>query len=62
MKGDINQDGIINEEDVAELKKYIAGASDREIIERIGDLNGDGKVNSRDLTALKRIIKAIKGE
>ena len=62
MKGDINLDGIINEKDIAELKKYIAGASDREIIERIGDLNGDGKVNSRDLTVLKKLIKALKGE
>lgn len=62
MNGDINLDGIINEEDIAELKKYIAGASDREIIERIGDLNGDGKVNSRDLTVLKKLIRALKGE
>ena len=59
MKGDINQDGKITEEDVIELKKIIAGTNESELVEKIADINGDGKINSKDVAALKRIIKSL---
>ncbi len=53
LKGDINQDGIVNILDIVEMAKMILQISDKNII---ADLNGDGVVSVSDYIALKLIL------
>lgn len=59
-KGDLNEDGVVDESDLWGLSKYIRG-KDREIIAQSkADINGDQKVNVADIVELINIIKANK--
>lgn len=53
--GDVNGDGIINNEDYNLLIQYLDNYS-VEINSVNSDINGDGKINNRDLTLLEKII------
>ncbi len=55
VKGDINQNGIVDAEDVLLLKKYLLGANTLTPEQAIyADINEDGKINSFDLAQLKK--------
>lgn len=59
-KGDLNEDGVVDESDLLGLSKYIMG-KDRDIIAQSkADINGDQKVNVADIVELINIIKANK--
>ncbi len=56
VKGDINQNGIVDAEDVLMLKKYLLGANTLTPEQaKYADINEDGKINSFDLAKLKKI-------
>ena len=57
-KGDLNEDGVIDESDIWGLRKYILG-KDKEIISPTkADVNGDGKVDVADIVEIVKIMKA----
>ncbi|HHX57250.1 MAG TPA: glycosyl hydrolase family 9, cellulase, partial [Clostridiales bacterium] len=55
VKGDINQNGIVDAEDVLMLKKYLLGANTLTPEQaKYADINEDGKINSFDLVQIKK--------
>ena len=55
--GDVNMDGIVNNEDSSLLLKYIANNIDfneTQII--LGDTTGDGRIDSRDMIDINRML------
>lgn len=64
IKGDVNKDGIVNNEDVKLLQKAIAGLFklDAEAM-KAADMNNDGKLKMTDVVALQRLLeKKIPGD
>ena len=58
--GDVNDDGVLNVSDLAQLKKYIAGLlNDSETAEANPDVDGNGVINVGDLAQLKKIIAGL---
>ena len=54
IKGDIDGDGFIDEEDLELLQIYLVGLKpEKQIVKANTDLNGDGKVSITDLAQLK---------
>lgn len=56
LKGDINQDGVVNVEDVTALVNMILNVTTPDL--KLGDLNADGQLNVSDVTELVSIILA----
>lgn len=57
LTGDVNDDGKINLDDLAAIKKLLAGADGSEIFNSVNsDINGDGKLNIDDLAAMKKLL------
>lgn len=56
-KGDINNDGFINNKDIVALFRYVSSGNTNET-ERY-DYNGDGEANNKDVTALFRFISSF---
>jgi len=56
MKGDINNDGLINSLDSNLLKRFLVKASPTIQQRDASDINNDGQINSMDSFLLKRII------
>ena len=55
-KGDLNEDGVVDDSDIWGLKKYILG--DTYLIDsQKADVNGDNKVNVADIVEIVKIIK-----
>lgn len=55
--GDVNVDGKINLNDLADIKKLLAGAEDAAgFSEKNADINQDGKLNINDLPAIKILL------
>ena len=54
-KGDVNNDGEVNNKDVTRLFQYLSDW-DVEVNDKALDVNGDGKVNNRDLTRLFQYV------
>lgn len=50
LKGDVNSDGVVNSEDLTELRKILLKGSNN------GDVNNDGKTNICDLVYLNDLI------
>ena len=56
-KGDINNDGFINNKDIVALFRYVSSGNTNET-ERY-DYNGDGEANNKDVTVLFRFISSF---
>ncbi len=54
--GDVNDDGRINNIDVLNLRKYIAGGWNVTINESAADVNCDGRINNIDVLNLRKYI------
>lgn len=54
LKGDFNNDGIVNKVDSSILKNYLINSTGNVDL-TVGDMNNDGKVNILDYIALERI-------
>ena len=61
IKGDINNDGKLDQSDVATLEKYNDGESVR-INLKNADINEDGEINSEDTKALQKFINPNIGD
>ena len=54
--GDVNDDGLITLQDLAALKKYLAGVSGATANDLNSDVNGDGLVTIADIGAIKILL------
>ena len=58
-KGDVNQDGKLDQEDVNLLYDYVRGVAQLNAVQKeIADIVSDGKINTRDVSKLNAIIKS----
>lgn len=57
ITGDVNGDGVVDQDDLVALARFMAGIDDLEDISR-ADINGDGIYSAADLTALARMLEA----
>ena len=57
MKGDVNSDGKVNQDDLRDLVEYIMGGKPNGVTEESADVNGDKKVNIADVVALTPLLK-----
>ena len=57
MKGDVNSDGKVNQDDLRDLVEYIMGSKPKGVTEESADVNGDKKVNVADAVALTPLLK-----
>lgn len=57
--GDINEDGIIDEQDKDLLRKYFLGDV-KDINWQLGDFSGDGKITAQDLANISELIELEK--
>ncbi len=67
-KGDLNNDGVVDEADLQLLMHLIGGTmsastiayfydmTEEEVLKR-ADVNGDGEINAFDITALERLMQ-----
>jgi hypothetical protein len=55
LKGDANDDGEINAEDIVAITNYISG-NVGDVTEENADVNGDGVVDIADIIAVTRIL------
>ena len=56
--GDVNDDGKINNRDLAALQKFLNGY-DTAIDEDAADVTHDGKINNRDLALLQKFLNGF---
>lgn len=56
VRGDANEDGEVNQDDVVRVRGIILGIAD---VTAGADCNGDGEVDALDITAVKRIIAEL---
>ena len=57
MTGDMNQDGYINNRDVAMITRYLVDKETADLCQYAAiDVNGDGSVNNRDASMLSRYL------
>ena len=56
QKGDINDDGKVDAEDLDLLRRIIVSLPDDSAVHWAGDINGDGKVNAADYVLLAKSI------
>jgi len=59
LKGDVNADGIFDNDDIALLKRYFAGY-DVNIDKTASDINGDNKVTRADLVAIFKLERTTR--
>ena len=57
VKGDVNLDGYVNEDDVDALAAYIVGKYPECFFVNLADLNGDNKIDSADIVILIDLMK-----
>lgn len=63
MKGDVNQDQVVDVKDVTRINQYIVGArelSDTEFT--LADVNNDGVVDAKDVTRIQQHIVGLRSE
>ena len=56
QKGDVNDDGKVDAEDLAMLRRIIVSLPDDSAVHWAADINGDGKVNSVDYVMLAKSL------
>ena len=56
LKGDVNNDGKVNDEDIVVLADYILNPVDEDFPVRQADMNNDGAVDVYDVVALRNYI------
>lgn len=56
LKGDVNYDGVVNNDDVELLKRVLVG-EDVEYDFNNADMNGDGKITVTDVSQLKMLVE-----
>ncbi|EIC05736.1 Dockerin type 1 protein, partial [Acetivibrio thermocellus YS] len=59
LNGDLNRNGIVNDEDYILLKNYLLRGNKLVIDLNVADVNKDGKVNSTDCLFLKKYILGL---
>ncbi|MEJ6951711.1 M6 family metalloprotease domain-containing protein [Natronospora cellulosivora (SeqCode)] len=58
--GDVNGDGVVDEQDIALLRDYIMGVvSEDEIVFENADVNNDGVINTDDNALLRRFLNGL---
>lgn len=58
--GDINYDGLVNNDDITCIKEYMVGIMTYSTIQKfIADVNMDGAINARDILEIKRIMVGV---
>ena len=57
ITGDVNGDGVVDQDDLVALARFMAGIDQLEDTAR-ADINGDGILSAADLTALARMLEA----
>jgi len=57
MKGDVNSDNKVNQDDLRDLVEYIMGNKPNGVTEESANVNGDKKVNIADVVALTQLLK-----
>ena len=56
IKGDANDDGIVNAADIVEVVNYIMGSPSEKFKKKAADANSDETVNAADIVSLVNII------
>lgn len=55
--GDINYDGLVNDDDITCIKKYVVNIMEYSSVQLfLADANSDGEINARDILTIKRIM------
>lgn len=60
IKGDVDNNGIVNENDLTMLKNYIIGIKASAFNKENADMNGDGVISSNDVGLLNNKINPVK--
>ena len=56
LKGDVNDDGVVDVADVVTLRRYLAGGYNTVVNELQSDMNDDGEITISDIIELRRYI------
>ena len=56
LRGDVNDDGVVNVADVITLRRYLAGGYDLEVNLEQADVNEDGIITILDVIRLREYI------
>ena len=59
-RGDVNDDGIIDQTDIALVQRLIVGLPAEDAVAWAADMNGDGKVNAQDLVLICQQVSAAR--
>ena len=54
--GDVNRDGVIDDEDAQMILDYEAGLLDTELVKVLADVSGDGVIDSNDAVLIRQYI------
>ena len=58
-KGDVNEDGVVNQKDIQEVKDYIMASPSGKDDKSKLDVNGDNQVNVADIVEITNIIQSV---
>ena len=58
-KGDVNEDGVVNQEDIQKVKDYIMASPSGKDDKSKLDVNGDNQVNVADIVEITNIIQSV---
>ena len=61
LRGDVNEDGEVNNKDVVILFRYVSSPNKPEVNIKLYDFNEDGQINNKDVVSLFRYVSSQKG-